>query len=123
MQEDSGPSTIAQDVFSSAVEKISDYFITMAIVEFPFLALPVIKQMFSFIVKRVISKIQGEGKLFISFSFIDKEVEKQMEEYKRAITELRDIVESATIISGERKNEALNKAKEKLRNLIRMSNN
>jgi hypothetical protein len=109
---------ITQEVFSVLVETMGDYFVKLAILQFPFLGLPVVKQAFGFIVKKVFSKIQSEGELIIAFKFIDQEREQSRIQYDTAIEELKEVLASQTT-TQEQKDEALKVAKEKLRNLIR----
>lgn len=103
--------------FSFAIDLLGDYFIRLSIVEFPFLGLPVIYQIYSYIVKKIVSRIEKEGELKISFAFIDRDVSIRKEEYNLAIEELKQVINSET--SQEIKNEALNNAKNRIRDLIR----
>lgn len=106
-----------QKKFSVGVDLMGEYLVKLAIVEFPPLGLPVVRQLFSFIVKRIISRAKDEGELMISFAFIDKEIGEKKELYSEAVTKLKEVLESDT--TEEKKNEALEETKKRLRDLIR----
>lgn len=106
-----------QKKFSVGVDLMGEYLVKLAIVEFPPLGLPVVRQLFSFIVKRIISRAKDEGELMISFAFIDKEIGEKKELYNEAVTKLKEVLESDT--TEEKKNEALEETKKRLRDLIR----
>jgi hypothetical protein len=103
--------------FEMAVDTAGDYFVRAAIVRFPFLGLPIIKQIFTFIIKNTISKIESEGELMIRFKFIDKDVDERNHEYTKVINELKQINENGA--TEDEKRIALQNAKDRLRNLIR----
>ena len=106
-----------KQTFSMTVDLAGEYLVKLAIVEFPFLALPIVKQTFSYLVKKIISKSQEEGQLMISFVFIDREVAHKNSMYVEAVTKLKEVLESD--IPEEKKNEALEETKKRLRDLIR----
>ena len=106
-----------QQTFSMTVDLAGEYLVKLAIVEFPFLALPVIKQTFSYLVKKIISKSQEEGQLMISFVFIDREAAHKNSMYVEAVTKLKEVLESD--IPEGKKNDALEETKKRLRDLIR----
>jgi hypothetical protein len=106
-----------QESFSFAVETASEYLVKLAIIEFPVLGIPIIKQIFTFIVMRIISRAKNEGELMISFAFIDKEVNHKKELYAEAVTKLKEVMKSE--IDEEKKNEALEETRKRLRDLIR----
>jgi hypothetical protein len=106
-----------QQKFSVGIDLMGEYLVKLAIIEFPFLSLPVLKQIFSFIVKRIISRTKDEGELMISFAFIDKEIGEKKEIYNEAVTKLKEVLESNT--TEEKKDEALEETKKRLRDLIR----
>lgn len=95
----------------------SEYIIKLSIVEFPFLGLPIIKQMYSYIIQKVVGKIKDEEQLFITFAIIDSDVQGRKKEYDTAVDNLKEVLQSP--VSEERKNEALEETKKRLRNLIR----
>jgi hypothetical protein len=114
---ESSQSKYWQQKFSVTVDLAGEYLVKLAIAEFPFLALPVVKQSFSYLVKKIISKSQEEGQLMISFVFIDKEVAHKNTLYVEAVTKLKEVLDSD--IPEEKKNEALEETKKRLRDLIR----
>jgi hypothetical protein len=114
---ESSQSKYWQQSFSVTVDLAGEYLVKLAIAEFPFLAFPIIKQTFSYLVKKIISKSQEEGQLMISFVFIDKEVAHKNTLYVEAVTKLKEVLESD--IPEEKKNEALEETKKRLRDLIR----
>lgn len=105
------------NALSFGTDILVDYFIWLSIVEFPFLGLPVVREMYSYIVRKVMTRFKNEGELHISFAFIDKDVSIKKEEYKIAITQLKEVINSAA--TEEQKNDALKEAKNRIRNLIR----
>jgi|688.fasta_scaffold1874718_2 hypothetical protein len=107
-----------QETFSMTVDVTSEYLIKIAILQFPFLAIPVVKQIFSFIVKNVISKVESEGVLQISFTYIDIETNEKKDAYVVAVNNLKEILASDKTV--EEKNEAIQETKKRLRTLIRM---
>jgi hypothetical protein len=114
---ESPTSTTSQETFSATVEVMGEYFIKLAIIEFPWLNIPVVKQVFSFVVKKVLAKIRSEGELVISFAFIDKETEGRRVLYEEAVDKLKQVLESSP--TQEKKDEALEETKKRLRALIR----
>ena len=107
----------AQKSFSATIEVMGEYFIKIAIVEFPWIGLPVVKQLFGYVIKSILSKVQNEGELAISFAFIDREIDNKRELYQEAVTKLKEVLE--TDVPEEKKNEALEETKKRLRDLIR----
>ena len=98
---------------SLSIDLAKEYIVKIAIVEFPFLALPVINQMFTFIVDKVLSRVENEGQLLISFSEINNRNNAQKEEYEASLKKLSEAK------TQEEKNEALRVAKSRLRDLIK----
>jgi hypothetical protein len=115
--EESKTSVIAQKSFSASIEMMSEYIIDITLIEFPWLNIPVVKQIFKFVIKRVLSRINQEGQLSISFSFTDAERADKRKKYEAAIEELKSVTESDA--SPEKKKEALQETKNKMRELIR----
>jgi hypothetical protein len=115
--EDSKESKYWQQTFSVSVELAGEYLVNLAIVEIPLLGLPVVKQIFSYIVKKIVARSENEGELWIAFKFIDKESKEKNEQYKDAIKDLEEVLASNP--TEEKKNEALEETKKRLRNLIR----
>jgi translation initiation factor 2 beta subunit (eIF-2beta)/eIF-5 len=105
-----------QEAFSTTTSLASEYAMEIAMTEFPFLRLPVIRQIFTFIINRIVSKIQNEGKLAISFNFTNNEISQQLSKYNEAIEKLKKADE---INNPEMKEAIINDAKDTLRNLIR----
>lgn len=103
--------------FSFAIDILGDYFIRLSVVQFPFLGLPLIYQLYSYVVKKIVTRIEKEGELKISFAFIDKEISVRKEEYNIAIDELKKVLTSDS--SLETKNDALIKTKNTIRDLVR----
>ena len=106
-----------EEGFGVAVDLSAEYIIKIALVEFPFLNIPVINQLFTFMVKRILSKIKAEGQLLIGFKLIDNEVEVQKDEYNHALEELNKVLSGPH--TEEQKHEAIKQTKDKLRNLVR----
>ena len=114
---ESQSSKLAQETFSATVEVMGEYIIKIALVEFPWLNLPVVRQVFSFVLKRIISRVSAEGQLAISFSFTDREIAAKKEKYEEAVDTLKEAINSNA--TQEKKNEAIEETKKRLRDLIR----
>ncbi len=114
---ESETSQAAQKTFSASIEVMGEYFIKIAIVELPWIGLPVIKQVFSYVIKSILSKVHDEGQIAISFAFIDREIDNKRELYQEAVTKLKEVLE--TDVPEDKKNEALEETKKRLRDLIR----
>lgn len=106
-----------QETFSISVDLAGEYLMGLAIVEFPFLGLPLVKQIFSYIVKKIISRSEREGELMISFRFIDKETKEKHNKYQEVMKEFKQVMNSNP--TEEKKNEAIEETKKRLRDLIR----
>jgi hypothetical protein len=115
--QESKESKLSQETFSISVELAGEYLIGLAILEMPFLGLPIVKQIFSYIVKKIISRSEREGELMISFRFIDKETKEKHQKYQEAIKEFKEVMNNNP--TEEKKNEAIEETKKRLRNLIR----
>lgn len=102
--------------FDLMADIASDYIIKIAIIQFPFLALPFIKQVFTIVMKKVLNIAKNEGKIMITFKLIDLETEEEKNEYERAINNLRNLPHDAP---KEVKDEAIKNAKDRLSRLIR----
>lgn len=105
------------NALSFGAELLGDYFIRLSIIEFPFLGLPIVREVYSHIVRKVITRFKNEGELYISFAFIDKDISIKKEEYKIALNQLEEVMKSDA--TKEKKDEALQEAKDRIRNLIR----
>ena len=92
------------------VNLIKNYIIQIALIQFPFLNLPGIKQIFTYMLGRILDKIETEGEIFISFSLIDDNVNKQVKEYEEALERFK---------KGEINESNLDEVKNKLRDLIK----
>jgi hypothetical protein len=92
------------------VNLIKNYIIQIALIQFPFLNLPGIKQIFTYMLGRILDKIETEGKIFISFSLIDANVNKQVKEYEEALERFK---------KGEINESNLDEVKNKLRDLVK----
>lgn len=110
----------AKETLSLFSDRLEQYILTLSFIEFPFLALPVIKQIYSAIISRIIKLLENEGKIHIDFIAIDAEISSQKEQYNKTIIELKEVLASNTM-SEEAKHEYLQEAKKKLRDIIRMS--
>lgn len=115
---ESATSIELQDSLSAGMSVLEEYIVRIAIAQVPFLGLPIIKQIFAYILSKVLEKVEGEGQLLISFKMIDVEIDKEVKEYKDAIESLK--VANTTGVSDEERQLALKLAKDKLRALIRM---
>jgi glycyl-tRNA synthetase beta subunit len=104
-----------EKLLSLSIDLAKEYIVKIAVIEFPFLALPVVNQLFNFFVDRLLSRIEAEGILHLQFNAIDEENEKKLEEYNKALKNLEDAK------SEEEKNEALKEAKSRLGDLIKFS--
>jgi hypothetical protein len=92
------------------VNLIKNYIVQIALIQFPFLNLPGIKQIFTYMLGRILDKIETEGSIFISFSLIDDNVNKQVKEYEEALERFK---------KGEINESNLDEVKNKLRDLIK----
>jgi hypothetical protein len=92
------------------VNLIKNYIVQIALIQFPFLNLPGIKQIFTYMLGRILDKIETEGEIFISFSLIDDNVNKQVKEYEEALERFK---------KGEINESNLDEVKNKLRDLIK----
>ena len=110
---------MSKEYVSFTANILKEYILKISFIEFPFLNLPIIKQVYSFIITRIIAKLEIEGKLYIDFKKIDNEVSIQDNEYNQAIKNLKEVLNSNK--TEEEKNEYLQEAKKRLRDLIRMS--
>jgi hypothetical protein len=115
---DSKESELAQELFSEGMSLAAKYLIALGIAEVPFLGLPIIKQIFTFIVNRIIGKASNEGELMISFKFIDNDKDERNGQYKEALKEWRQVATNSTI-SQEEKNAKLEEARKRMGDLIR----
>lgn len=114
---ESKESTLAQEAFSVTLEVTGEYLLKIAFIEFPWLNIPVVKQIFSYVIKKMLSKIQSEGELMISFSFIDSETEVKRKKYEDSINQLKSVLSSD--LTQEKKDEVIEETKKRLRDLIR----
>jgi hypothetical protein len=92
------------------VNLIKNYIVQIALIQFPFLNLPGLKQIFTYMLGRILDKIETEGEIFISFSLIDDNVNKQVKEYEEALERFK---------KGEINESNLDEVKNKLRDLIK----
>ncbi len=115
---DSVASEAAQNAFAGGLTLAAKYLIALGIAEFPLLGLPIIKQIFTFGVNRIVGKVETEGELKISFKFIDDDKDERNGSYKEALKEW-DKVHTDPAISQEKKDEALKQTRERMGNLIR----
>jgi len=92
------------------INPIKNYIIQIALIQFPFLNLPGLKQIFTYMLGRILDKIKTEGEIFIYFSLIDDNVNKQVKEYEEALERFK---------KGEINESNLDEVKNKLRDLIK----
>jgi glycyl-tRNA synthetase beta subunit len=104
-----------EKILSLSIDLAKEYIVKIAMLEFPFLALPVVNHVFSFFVDRILARIEAEGQLHLQFRAIDQENERKLEDYNEAIKKLDNAQ------TEEEKNEALKEAKSRLGDLISFS--
>lgn len=95
-------------------DMIEKYIISISLVQFPFLGLPVIKQIYTAIIKKVLSTIEDEGKLYIQFKLIDIDIKKKEKEFSESVNKLK----KGEISDETEKKKLLNEVKTKLSDLI-----
>lgn len=109
--------TIESLYYSAVVEAV----IAKSIMAFPFLGLPVIKQIYSSMVKKIASKIYFEAETLGMFIKIDLTVDNQEREYTEATEELKVVIAKPEA-TEEEKQKAKDEFKKKLRALIMLNN-
>jgi hypothetical protein len=115
--QESQASKAVRKTFSAATEMAGDYLIGLAMVKFPFLGLPFIKQAFNLIVKNIIEDNEERGELLIKWFFIDKESDAKKDEYNKALAEFEEVKKNNP--TKEQRDEALKKTRERMGKLIR----
>lgn len=99
--------TVIKDVAAQGAIKLAQ-------AEVPFLALPIISGIFSFIVGRIADWIYRSLENFVAFKIIDNQVGSQVDEYKKAIESLH-----ASVVTNQGVDDAREKYKAALKNLIK----
>ena len=103
--------------FDVATDLAGEYFIRVASAQFPILNVPVIKQVFGFMIKNILARIDKEGELLIKFHFIDQEAGERRDAYNEEIKKLKELQQNG--VSDEERKIALEAARNRMRNLIR----
>ena len=106
-----------QEKFSLLIDLQGEYLIALAIAQFPFLGLPVVKQVMSYAIKKILARVEDEGELKIAFHFIDKETGEKKDEYVKSMEQYKEVLK--TNPTQEQKNVAREEAKKRLATLIR----
>lgn len=75
--------------YSAAIEAT----LAAAYAQAPWLRLPVIRQVFEFVVRRVGDRIYTEVETHVDFAFIDIEVERERKEYDAALAVFKRVAE------------------------------
>jgi hypothetical protein len=76
---------ISKSIFNIAVELTIDAMIAKA----PVLAVPVIKAVFSYFVRRGANMLYSQLETMMSFAIINSQVQKQREQYDKAVVDLK----------------------------------
>lgn len=101
-------------------EVVVEAAIASSIAALPFLGVPVIKQIYTFLVKHFAGNLFEEGEVYGLFYDIDSEVDEETTEYQEATDTLRTELERDDL-TEEEKQRAKDEYKEKLRNLIMLN--
>lgn len=107
---ESPESIAAQKAFDTSTDVMGEILTSYAIAQFPFLGLPIIKQIFTHIVSKMMNRADKEGTLKISFHFIDKDYDGKndalnaaTEEFKKVLIEAPNDLERKRIAREEYK--------------------
>jgi len=115
---DSKESEIAQNLFAGGVNASAKLLIALGEMKLPFLKLPIINQLFCYVINKMAGKVSGEGELHISFKFIDDDGAERNGQYKDSLERLNQ-VEADPTATQEQKDEALNETIQHMGNAIR----
>lgn len=107
------PQALADYLFNKAV----DMAIVSTVASVPFLALPVINQIYVAIVKMVAKNLYKNLKILGFNIKVDIEVAKQTDQYKEAVKNLKDVLKNENSTEQERK-QASDDFDDSLRDLI-----
>lgn len=118
MNEPTNPSVDAADTVAKIVimDVLTEGAIKLALVDVPFLNIPVIKQLFTFIMNFAGKYLYKVLSLEAAFIIIGKQVEVQRIEYEKEVEQLKTAIKEGK--SDEEINKERAEAKKRLRKLI-----
>jgi hypothetical protein len=103
---------VSQSVFTIAIELALQAVYSRV----PLLALPVIKEVFSWVIKKFSSYVYEELRTMMVFAIISNQIENKKEQYDEAVVELKKAQQSGDQAEHEK---AKQKFKDDLRKLVR----